>query len=165
MFQYKNDSSDPSFYFKTLDQMVADSDFVCNTEEFAEANSDIGNQVWRYRYSHRSSADAWPTWAGSKHGDELEYTFGTPIRHSRNYTFDEVKLSNDIITYWTNFVKTGNPNPNYKSNTWPAYKRHNWCYMNLEVEPESPIGNRDLNKRCRFWNKILPGLVQKDLYA
>ena len=33
--------------FKALDQMAGDSDFVCNTEEFAQALSDNGNNVYR----------------------------------------------------------------------------------------------------------------------
>ena len=33
--------------FNALDQMVADSDFVCNVEEFAQRLSNNGNWVFR----------------------------------------------------------------------------------------------------------------------
>ena len=41
----------------------------------------------------------------------------------RVYTDDERRLSKQIIYYWTNFVKTGDPNGNgYSSSVnWPTY--------------------------------------------
>ncbi len=63
----------------------------------------------RYYYAHKSSRDPWPKYTGVKHGDELEFTFGTPLNPdvSTGYRADEVGLARDIVTYWTNFVKTG----------------------------------------------------------
>ena len=61
----------------------------------------------RYFYHHKSSADAWPTWTGSKHGDEIEMTFGVPLQNPRNYKSNEIKFSQDIITYWLNFIQNG----------------------------------------------------------
>ena len=51
--------------------------------------------------------DPWPTWSGSKHFDEIEFTFGHPLKNPRNYSANEIKMARDIITYWTNFVKNG----------------------------------------------------------
>ena len=61
----------------------------------------------RYFYNHKSSVDAWPTWTGSKHGDEIEMTFGAPLQNPRNYKSNEIKFSRDIITYWLNFIQNG----------------------------------------------------------
>jgi neuroligin len=49
---------------------------------------------------------------GSVHGEELPFVFGAPLvdgfGHSpRNYTRAEVALSQSIIQYFANFVKTG----------------------------------------------------------
>ena len=41
--------------FKALDQMAADSDMVCQTEEFAQIMAKNGNRVYRYFYNHQSS--------------------------------------------------------------------------------------------------------------
>ena len=38
---------DPAGKFKALDQMVADSDFVCDTEHLAQSLSKNGNDVYR----------------------------------------------------------------------------------------------------------------------
>ena len=49
---------------------------------------------------------------GSIHGEELPYVFGMPLvggtNHlALNYTRAEMLLSEMIITYWTNFARTG----------------------------------------------------------
>ena len=46
------------------------------------------------------------------HGEELAYVFGAPLvggfsHFTLNYTFDEVFLSELVMTQWTNFAKTG----------------------------------------------------------
>ena len=51
--------------------------------------------------------------AGSTHGSELDYVFGIPLcnvwqKHvSYSFTKAEVALSKVVMTYWTNFAKTG----------------------------------------------------------
>ena len=49
---------------------------------------------------------------GSVHGEELAFVFGAPLvdgfgHFPRNYTRSEVSLSESIIQYFANFVKTG----------------------------------------------------------
>ena len=52
-----------------------------------------GNPVYRYFYNHQSSVDPWPTWSGSKHGDETEFTFGLPLKSPELYSAKEIKFS------------------------------------------------------------------------
>jgi hypothetical protein len=56
-FEYRNRFSGPDRYFRALDQMVGDSDFVCNTEALAQAASRAGSNVYRLilsRFIHSS---------------------------------------------------------------------------------------------------------------
>ena len=62
---------------------------------------------FRYHYSHMSSQNPWPAYSGVKHGDELEFTFGSPLRMPGMYYSKEVSFAFDLNIYWTNFVKTG----------------------------------------------------------
>lgn len=48
--------------------------------------------------------------AGAFHSGELWYTFGTLGSCWRPMTEADHSLSNEIISYWSNFIKTGNPN-------------------------------------------------------
>ena len=67
----------------------------------------LKNKVYMYAYNHRSSVSSWPEWAGDAiHGDELYYMFGVPFRDN-TYNDKERTLSGRMITFWTNFAKTG----------------------------------------------------------
>ena len=66
--------------------------------------------VYVYAFNHRTSGSPWPEWAGDAlHGYEIDHVFGVPHRaDSRNkYSNEERTLSDQIMTYWTNFAKTG----------------------------------------------------------
>ena len=47
---------------------------------------------------------------GAFHSSELWYVFGTLGRCWRPMQEEDYELSDRMVTYWTNFAKTGNPN-------------------------------------------------------
>lgn len=145
--------------FNALDQMVADSDFVCNVELLANKLSESGHQVYRYHYNHRSSVDPWPTWSGSKHGDEIEMVFGVPLQTHKIYKSKQIKFSHDIINYWINFVQTGSPNTSGSLHTWPSYKSPSWIYLNLTAGEIGLTGTNTMNAKCQFRNNILQPFI------
>lgn len=120
-------SSSMAGKFHALDQIVGDSAYVCDTEHFAQAISENGNDVYRqepltfsfkkskaipfisfrFHFNHQSSQDPWPEYTGSKHGDEIEFIFGRPLENPNKYEVEELSLASDMMTYWLNFVKTG----------------------------------------------------------
>jgi para-nitrobenzyl esterase len=57
---------------------------------------------------------------GAYHSIELEYVFG--VWGDVNYKIKDFALSNAIMSYWTNFAKTGNPNNGSTLPEWPQYK-------------------------------------------
>ena len=60
--------------------------------------------------------------AGARHAGELEYVFQTLKLAHPELPWDDAdfKVSDAMATYWTNFIKTGNPNGAGVPN-WPAY--------------------------------------------
>ena len=57
-------------------------------------------------------ADRHPQQSDTVHGEELAYVFGAPLvggfsHFAINYTMEEIYLSELVMTYWTNFAKTG----------------------------------------------------------
>lgn len=49
---------------------------------------------------------------GCIHGEDLPYIFGAPLvggfnHFTRNYTKTEISLSEVVMYYWANFVRTG----------------------------------------------------------
>lgn len=64
-----------------------------------------GKGSYLYFFSHDLPGDDW----GAFHSAELWYTFGTLGRCWRPMTDADYKLSEEMVTCWTNFMKTGNP--------------------------------------------------------
>lgn len=140
---------------------MADLHFVCNTEALAQALAENGNQVYRYYYAHRSSTDPWPRYTGVKHGDEIEFFFGHALTRPASYAVEEISFAQDVITYLTNFVRTGSPNPAPFLNIWPNYKSPDWRFMKLTAAAGKEadgdrIGAHEMADSCQFWNEVIP---------
>ena len=69
---------------------------------WAEVNK--GN-TWQYYFDHPLPSDQ----AGSFHSSELWYMFGTWRRCWREMTEDDARLSEEMVTAWTQFMKDGDP--------------------------------------------------------
>ena len=103
-----------------LDAAVADSNFVCPLNSLAAAYADAGVPVYMFFFTEPYASNSWSDWMGVMHGDEIIFMFGHVLRDSSvrtgrwplTYTPAEKELSRRMMTYWTNFAKTG-----YESNT------------------------------------------------
>ncbi|KAM3715925.1 Acetylcholinesterase [Dirofilaria immitis] len=159
----------PSDWINSLDKMLGDLQFTCNSNEIALANSMHGGDTYYYYFTHRSTQQTWPKWMGVVHGYEINFVFGEPLNTKEfTYTKEEQELSMRFMRYWANFARTGNPNKNpdgtYTSDVWPLYTQSSMEYMNLTVESDyyagaSRIGTGPRRKQCSFWKKILPNLM------
>ncbi|XP_036329608.1 mucin-5AC-like [Rhagoletis pomonella] len=106
-------------------------------------------------------------------GEELAFIFGAPLAPagpfpSNSYGAQEKLLSEAVMTYWTNFAKTGNPKAPWKGNfinlhalewdrydlDWPEFNKRTQAYMNIGIPPS--IGYKYRQIYMNFWNKELP---------
>ncbi len=77
------------------------------TLDWCRALTDNGRAPgYRYYFTRRLPGDD----AGAFHSSELWYTFGTLSRCWRPMTGADAELSDRMMDYWTNFMKTGDPN-------------------------------------------------------
>lgn len=63
-------------------------------------------------FDYQTKDGDYPQRMGTVHGEELAYTFGSPLvdgfsHFPKNYTKSEIALSEAIMIYWSNFVRTG----------------------------------------------------------
>uniref|UniRef100_A0A182J9S0 Carboxylesterase type B domain-containing protein n=1 Tax=Anopheles atroparvus TaxID=41427 RepID=A0A182J9S0_ANOAO len=163
VFEYTDwtEPDNPNSNRDALDKMVGDYHFTCNVNEFAQRYAEEGNNVYMYLYTHRSKGNPWPRWTGVMHGDEINYVFGEPLNPSLGYTDDEKDFSRKIMRYWSNFAKTGNPNPSQLSTDypeWPKHTAHGRHYLELGLNT-SFVGRGPRLRQCAFWKKYLPQLV------
>ncbi len=77
--------------------------------------------VYRYRFDLPAPPSRFHPEAAAFHSDEIEYVFGTlDNRPGAVWRDSDRILSAQIMGYWTNFAKTGNPNGAGLPH-WPAY--------------------------------------------
>lgn len=81
---------------------------------------------------------------GARHAGEIEYVFGTLDSLKVPLQAEDWKLSDLMMTYWTNFARNGNPNGKALPQ-WPNYdKRTNYQVMHLDINTQaSPDARRD----------------------
>ena len=86
---------------------------------------------------------------GAYHGSELQYLFKMtklpgPLSPAQQ------QLSEQMIQYWGNFVKTGNPNGQGLP-AWPRYDVNSNQILSLREDGSKVINNFDADHHCGFW--------------
>jgi para-nitrobenzyl esterase len=83
---------------------------------------------------------------GAYHGVDLAYVFGN-IKTSDGYDDTDVRLSAEMMDYWVNFARSGDPNGQGLP-YWPAYERA--LDLNLEFSGTLRIGRHLFKEECDF---------------
>ncbi len=92
------------------------------TWRWAEADAATGKvPVYRYSFDEPSPSERLHPVPKAFHSAELEYVFGTlDVRQGATWKPEDRVLSQQMISYWTNFAKTGDPNGGGLP-VWPRY--------------------------------------------
>lgn len=77
-----------------------------------------------------------PRSGGAYHSGDLAYVFGTTRLVGHDWQDDDHQLSNQIMQYWTNFAKTGNPNGQGLPN-WQAFTTEEPSIQQLNTNTKS----------------------------
>ncbi len=79
-----------------------------------------GKPAYVYFFAHELPGDEWG--AEAFHSSELWYMMGTLARCWRPMGEDDRRLSREMVECWTDFMKTGNPDPQGDKN-WRPYEK------------------------------------------
>ncbi|KAM8704467.1 hypothetical protein ACLKA7_008988 [Drosophila subpalustris] len=136
-------------------------------------HADVPRRNYMYVFGHNSATGPYANLPHSIIGEELAFVFGAPLAPagpfpSHNYSVQEKLLSEAVMAYWTNFVKTGNPKDPWKRTflnshalewdrydlDWPEFNRRSQAYLNIGIPPT--VGYKYRGIYMNFWNKELP---------
>ncbi|XP_064621086.1 acetylcholinesterase-like [Lineus longissimus] len=169
-FHY-TDWTNPNDTFVNRDnfiQLCGDTDMAYPTHSLANAFDQIGMPVYRYVFDYKLRHVAiFPEWVRnySYHEIELSLVFGAPFTGhlqpfvlSSNFTREDKTMSKALMTWWTNFAKTGKPtrgSENPFNTDWVPYTKISGKYLSVE---EGGISIRDHVKPNTFalWNWLMP---------
>jgi para-nitrobenzyl esterase len=100
----------------------SDQFIAFGTWKWLEAHRKTGESpVYRYHFELASPPSKFHPGSWAFHSDDIEYVFGTlATRPGSEWRPEDWKLSDQMMDYWTNFAKTGDPNgPGLPP--WPKY--------------------------------------------
>lgn len=115
-------------------ELATDFVFICPCRRAAKSLMQYTN-VWMYVFDHNlnflNETRYFPFCINRAcHGSELPYLFQTAHRGGFDLTFEDMQLSDEMLIYWTNFAKFGNPNGDQSvvngepppEPRWPRYR-------------------------------------------
>ena len=104
----------------------SDSFIAFGTWKWIEAQRKTGGApVYRYHFELAALPSKFHPGTFAFHSDDIEYVFGTlDTRPGWTIRPEDRTLSDQMMGYWTNFAKTGNPNGPGLPN-WPEYGSDN----------------------------------------
>ncbi|XP_061692598.1 neuroligin 4 X-linked a isoform X2 [Syngnathoides biaculeatus] len=169
------DKENPENRRKTLVALFTDHQWVAPAVATADLHAQYGSPTYFYAFYHHCQSDMKPSWADSAHGDEVPYVFGIPMigptdLFNCNFSKNDVMLSAVVMTYWTNFAKTGDPNqpvpqdtkfihtkPNrFEEVAWTKYNPKDQLYLHIGLKPR--VRDHYRATKVAFWLELVPHL-------
>uniref|UniRef100_A0A4W3I8D8 Neuroligin 3a n=1 Tax=Callorhinchus milii TaxID=7868 RepID=A0A4W3I8D8_CALMI len=169
------DRDNPETRRKTLVALFTDHQWVEPAVVTADLHARYGSPTYFYAFYHHCQSDMKPAWSDASHGDEVPYVFGIPMVGPTdlfpcNFSKNDVMLSAVVMTYWTNFAKTGDPNKPVPQDTkfihtkanrfeevaWSKYSPGDQLYLHIGLKPR--VREHYRATKVAFWKHLVPHL-------
>ncbi|KAM3873555.1 thyroglobulin [Diretmus argenteus] len=151
-----------NLFSRTLDNATRDLFIVCPSQQMAQHWAGSKANVFLYHLPDSSTHNR----ADVSVPLDVQFVFGIPHHpiNSQRFTWTERRLSLAMMTYVSNFIKTGNPNrvPGSALPRWRPVLPFPGPARYLKVEPNLRQGRGLRQEACSFWNRLAPKLTGPD---
>ena len=127
--------------FGTMNKIFSNYWFLQPHYSWSNMAFNNGVTVYSYQFTKENH------YRSTHHAGEIVYAYGNVKNDPKTYRFNEsdLELSNIMLNYWTNFVKTGNPNGEGLE-TWNPYDPN----KNKLQELGARVGEKDDENLAAF---------------
>ncbi len=131
--------------------IFADTLFDCRTRRLARAKKKgDGAPVYRYLYTHNATFAGFPLPA--THAAELPFVFQN-LTSLPSITGPDREVARHMLSYWTQFVRTGNPNSS-SAPLWEEFRPERDNYLVINRSPAMDAGRHYF--RCDLQDLLDP---------
>lgn len=132
----------------------SDSFIAFSTWKWVDAQVKTGGApVYRYHFEQPAPPSKFHPGSYAFHSDDIEYVFGTlDTRPGATWQPENHKLSDEMMSYWTNFARTGDPN----GAGLPQWPRFDKDASVLHLDNEITAAPDTLGARYEFLLKYMP---------
>ncbi len=137
-----------------MSRYIADSWFVGPTRAMIRAMENVSSRAYLYHFT-RVQETGMLKGFGAFHASEIAYVFNTSGSFSgspEQASETDRRLADGMITYWTQFAKTGDPNVNGLPE-WPAYETAS--DKHLELGDTIRVGSGLHKEACDELDRIM----------
>ncbi len=121
------------------------------TWKWMELDRQTGDKnIYRYKLDLAAPPSKFHPGSFAFHSDDIEYVFGTlNTRPASQWRAEDYVLSEQMMSYWTNFAKTGNPN-GVDGNGQPLPQWPKYTAGDPVLHLDHPISSRPDENRRRY---------------
>ncbi|KAI5704214.1 hypothetical protein M8J75_003061 [Diaphorina citri] len=129
-----------------------------------------GAKTYMFHFAYQSKDSEYPQRLGSVRGEDLPYILGLPLVQGlpffpQNYSKQDIAISESMVTFFTNYAKTGDPNKHDhrgvikdRSKYWDPYETGTQEYLSIGVK--SKMKSHYRGHKMAVWLNLIPQLHQ-----
>jgi para-nitrobenzyl esterase len=139
---------------RSASDFSGDSFIAFGTWQWIQTHTQTGGSpVYRYHFELPAPPSKYHPDSQAFHSDDIEYVFGTlDTRPEAKWRPEDRKLSEQVMTYWTNFAKTGDPN----GEGVPLWPRYGPDHLVLHLDDPITVTPSTVESRYHFLQEGMP---------
>ncbi|CAG9768916.1 unnamed protein product [Ceutorhynchus assimilis] len=161
-------------------EALSDGHTVAPSVRVAYLHARRGAKTYLFHFGYQTKDSDYPQRLGSVRGEDLTYIFGQPLvlglpYFPQNYSRQDMGVSEALLNFVSNFVKTGDPNvpgihkevpdygtprekTRYRGLTWDPYEIGTQFYLSITQKPKMKSHYR--GHKMAVWLNLIPQLHQ-----